>query len=59
MTMKYYQTLCKQYDGVIFKRDDFEKLNVNGVDLEQDIIIEIFKNKEYANADEVIYSFFK
>lgn len=59
MTIKYYQTLCDQYNGVTFKREDFEKLKVNGEELEQDIVKEIFKDKEVASAEEVFYNYFK
>jgi len=57
--MSYYDDFCKYYRGKLFTRDDFEKIIVNGQEVEQDGVEELFNGKTTATPEEVMMTFFQ
>jgi len=57
-TLEFYDDLIMQYDGKLFTSDDFEKMTINGVEMEQDIVKDLFSEKDSATIDEIfLYNF--
>lgn len=57
--IEFYDDLSKKYEGKVFTRDDFETLNVDGKEIEQDVVKHVFKDKNTATAEEIFTFLFK
>lgn len=55
----FYVDFCAQFEGQTFTKNNFETLNVNGKEIEQDVVKHVFKNKETATAEEIFVYLFK
>ena len=51
--IEFYDDLCKKYKGQVFRRDNFETLDVDEQEIEQDVAKHVFKDKDTATAEEI------
>ena len=52
--MEFYDDFCEYYQGQVFTRDNFETLKINGEVVEQDIVKDLFKDKDEVMPEEVL-----
>jgi len=55
----FYVDFCYKHEGQVFTKDNFETLNINGKEVEQDVVKHVFKHKETATAEEIFVYLFK
>lgn len=51
--MDYFADLSEFYGDRVFTRDDFEKIIIDGKEVEQDVVVALFKHKESVTAQDV------
>ena len=52
--MEFYDDFCEYYQGQVFTRDNFETLKINGEVVEQDIVKDLFKDRDEVLPEEVL-----
>ena len=54
MALDFYDDFCEYYQGRKFTKNNFETLNINGIEVEQDIVRDLFKDKTEVSPEEVL-----
>ena len=54
VAMEFYDDFCEYYQGQVFTRDNFETLKINGEVVEQDIVKDLFKDRDEVLPEEVL-----
>lgn len=52
--MEFYDDFCEYYQGQVFTKDNFETLKINGEIVEQDIVKDLFKDRDEVLPEEVL-----
>ena len=59
VALDYFKDLSEKFEGQNFTKANFETLLVDGKEIEQDVVKEVFATKEEASAEEIFLYLFK